>query len=169
MRIDTGELYFADCRQDVIINQTDISGISRNTPFIMSVNSYILFKEFFQRSAFGNLKFPDGHFILYFFFPFFSILLCWKCFRCLTFLTIIILNSINHRKFLSTLSYNSIIWLSAFTLNGWFSKDLSLSISISTTFSSVTANSFFSAIGNFLSLNTLTNAKKPVQNRLFFI
>ena len=25
MRIDTGELYFADCRQDVIINQTEIS------------------------------------------------------------------------------------------------------------------------------------------------
>ena len=59
MRIDTGELYFADCRQDVIIYQTDISGISRNTPFIMSVNSYILFKEIFQSSTFGNLNFPD--------------------------------------------------------------------------------------------------------------
>ena len=82
MRIDTGELYFADCRQDVIIIQTDISGISRNTPFIMSVNSYILFKEFFQSSALGNLKFPDTFF---------------------------------------TLSCNSIIWLSALTLNEWFS------------------------------------------------
>ena len=76
MRIDTGELYFADCRQYVIIYQTDISSISRNTPFIMSVNLYILFKEFFQNRAFGNLEFPDGYFILYFFFPFFSILLC---------------------------------------------------------------------------------------------
>ena len=107
MRIDTGELYFADCRQYVIIYQTDISGISRNTPFIMSVNFYILFNKFFQNRAFRNLEFPNGHFVLYFFLSSFCILLCWKCFRGLTFLAIIILNSIDHSKFLSSLSDKS--------------------------------------------------------------
>ena len=47
------------------------------------------------------------------------------------------------------LSWSSIIWLSACTLNGWLVKDLNLSSSISTIFSPVSRCSVFSAIGLF--------------------
>ena len=48
--------------------------------------------------------------------------------------------------------------------SAWFTNPRSLSSSISTTLSSCFCNSFFSSIGNFLSLNAI----KPVQNRLYF-
>ena len=82
MRVDACQFGISDCRKNIIIYQSNITGVSSNTPFVMSIYLHILFNQFFYGSTLWNFKFSDRLLILDFLFSLFRLFLRGKSFRC---------------------------------------------------------------------------------------
>ena len=104
MRVDACQFGISDCRKNIIIYQSNITGVSSNPPFVMSIYLHILFNQFFYGSTLWDFKFSDRLLVLDFLFSFFCFFLCGKSFRCCMFFPIIIQNFIYHRICLSPMS-----------------------------------------------------------------
>ena len=88
MVIDFRQRSFTDCWKDIVIDQSNISIISRDSPFIMSIDSDILPHKFFHPGTFRDNKGSKRLFIFNFFFS----LLCFFL-RCVA-LWFLVLNAI---------------------------------------------------------------------------
>lgn len=111
MRIDARQFGISDCRKNIIIYQSNITGVSSNTPLVMSIYLHILFNQFFYGSTLWNFKFSDRLLVLDFLFSFFCFFLRGKGFRCCMFFPIIIQNFIYHRIRLSSVPDKSHVTL----------------------------------------------------------
>ena len=80
MVIDFRQRSFTDCWKDIVIDQSNISIIGRDSPFIMSIDSDILPHKFFHPGTFRDNKGSKRLFIFNFFFSLFCFFL-----RCVAF------------------------------------------------------------------------------------
>lgn len=60
MRVDACQFGISDCRKNIIIYQSNITGVSSNPPFVMSIYLHILFNQFFYGSTLWDFKFSDN-------------------------------------------------------------------------------------------------------------